>query len=152
MAHFFYVDKQPYGLCLRCTRSENLWIVADLLPGSELTGFLCNYCLTELATFAGFVIGEEHESTVNKLHQIIKEQEAQIEKIPNLLEGLTSNVNTLISDFVTDLASVTVSNIVVQSEDSEAVAGGTAKKPRRSSKSDSTTEVAAPAVDESVSE
>ncbi len=152
MTSFIYVGEQAYSICLRCTRNSDLWIVAELLPGSDMTGFMCEQCLTELATLAGFIIGDEHKAKVAQYEQIIREQEAQIETIPNLLEGLTSNVNTIIANFVTDLAGVTVSNIFVQSEDNQADSGSVAAKPRGASKSNSSAKVAAPAVDEPTGE
>lgn len=152
MTSFIYVGEQAYSICLRCTRNHDLWIVAELLPGSDMTGFMCEQCLTELATLAGFVMGDEHKAKVAQYEQIIREQEAQIETIPNLLEGLTSDVNAIIANFVTDLAGVTVSNIFVQPEDNKADAGGSAKKPRGASKPDASAEVATSAVDEPAGE
>lgn len=134
MSHFIYADTQPYGICQRCTRNEQLWIITELFPGSDLTGFLCHPCLTELATFADFILGDEHRAKIETLEKVISEQEAQIEIIPNLLEGLTENVNDLISNFVTDLAGVTVSTIIVQPEGDKADTGDTPKKSRGSSK------------------
>ena len=92
MSHFDFVDELPYGICQRCNGNSGLYILAPVFPGSDLGGFICKNCVTELAIFAGFVKGEEHKEILAKLYLIISEQEAQLETIPNLMEGLIENV------------------------------------------------------------
>jgi hypothetical protein len=114
MSFFHQVNNLPYTSCQRCNLTENVYIVAPVIPESDVGGFLCPKCLEELALFAGYVKSETHDSVVTELEKTIAEQEAKIEQIPNLMEKVIDGANNLLADFVVSVASITSADKPVQ--------------------------------------
>lgn len=69
--------------------------------------YLCDSCLTELASFAGFVVKQTHIDAVTKLQQEITSLNIKLNAAPELIRKLNENVSNILADFVTDLAAVT---------------------------------------------
>jgi hypothetical protein len=107
MSFFHQVTKLPYTACQRCNTNEDVYIVAPVIPESDVGGFLCPNCLSELAIFAGYVKGETHNSLVEELEKALADQQAKINEIPNLMEKVIDGANSLLADFVVSVASIT---------------------------------------------
>ena len=121
----FYQAGAPYpGVCLACSNVNNLWDLG-MISGTNRGAYLCDTCLQDLALFAGFVLKAVHEKTTNELTTKIKTMTSQVEAAPKLIKELTHDINSLLGEFVTSLASVTVPSKPVQPESPKANAGST---------------------------
>jgi hypothetical protein len=125
-SHFiFHENGGPFpGTCIRCGAIKRLWNVG-MIPASNMTALICDTCLTELATFAGFVTSQKHAELTAANTAIIEKQQAQIDVTPKLLEKFSNDVTNIISEFVTGLASVTVPSKPVQPKGNQAKPRGT---------------------------
>jgi len=126
--HFrFYPKAAPFpGTCVFSGETKNLWEIGSMtVQGQPLTVLLSDRVLGELAFTAGFVSGKSFAELNASLTEKIKFQEAQIQQTPNLIKELQNGFNDLFSNFVTGLASVSVSSEPVQPESAEASTGGT---------------------------
>jgi len=132
MSFFHQVTKLPYTACQRCNTNEDVYIVAPVIPESDVGGFLCPNCLGELAIFAGYVKGEAHASVVKDLNDLIVEQNHKIEKLPNLMKEVTDGVNNILADFILSVASITSVDKHIQPEGGKADAGLAEKHARKS--------------------
>ena len=121
----FYQAGAPYpGVCLACSNVNNLWDLG-MISGTNRGAYLCDTCLQDLALFAGFVLKAVHEKTTGELTTKIKTMTSQVEAAPKLIKELTHDITSLLGEFVTSLASVTVPSKPVQPESPKANAGGT---------------------------
>jgi hypothetical protein len=91
--------------------------------------------------FAGFVLKAVHEKETSELSTKIKTLSNQVEVAPKLIKELTHDINSILGNFVTNLASVTVSSKPVQPKSPEAntgdvkrIAGATKKSSEGSAK------------------
>lgn len=134
MSFFHQVTNLPYTNCQRCNSTEDLYIVSPSIPESDVGGFLCPNCLFELATFAGYVKGDVHNSVVKDLNDLIVEQIHKINAIPNLIEKVIDGTNNLLADFIVSVASVTSPDNPVQPKDSEASTGNTEEHVRKANR------------------
>jgi hypothetical protein len=125
MSFFHQVTKLPYTACQRCNTNEDVYIVAQTIPESDVGGFICPNCLGELAKFAGYVSREEHDSIVDELEKTVYDQQAKINEIPNLMEKVIDGANNLLADFVVSVASVTGADKSIQPKGSKADVGDT---------------------------
>jgi hypothetical protein len=120
MSFFHQVTRLPYTACQRCNTVEDVYIVAPVIPESDVGGFLCPNCLGELAVFAGYVSREKHDSIVDELEKTVYDQQAKIDQIPNLMEKVIDGANSLLADFVVSVASITSADKPVQPKGSKA--------------------------------
>ena len=129
-SHFiFHADGGPFpGTCIRCGAISKLWNIG-MIPASNMTALVCNTCLTELAVFAGFVTGESYASLNASKDSVIEKYKAEISAAPKLMEKFSNDVNNLISEFVTGLASVAPASKPVQPKSNQAHAGKPAEEP-----------------------
>jgi hypothetical protein len=120
-SHFiFHADGGPFpGTCIRCGAINKLWNIG-MIPASNMTALICDTCLTELATFAGFVTSQSFADLNATKTAIIDKQQAQIDVTPKLLEKFSNDVTNIISEFVTGLAGVTVPSKPVQPKGNQA--------------------------------
>lgn len=123
-SHFiFHAHGGPFpGTCIRCGAIEKLWDIG-YIPAGSMTALFCDRCLTELAVFAGFVTGESYASLSASKDAIIEKQKAELSATPQLMEKFSNDVNNLISEFVTGLASVTPARKPVQPKSHQAGPG-----------------------------
>lgn len=119
MSFFHQVTRLPYTACQRCNSNEDVYIVAPVIPESDVGGFLCPNCLSELADFAGYVKGKVHDSVVAELNKAVADQQAKIDQIPNLMEKVIDGANNLLADFVVSVASITSADKPVQPKGSK---------------------------------
>jgi hypothetical protein len=134
----FYEQGAPYpGMCLRCSAGSKLWDLGRNMPGTNMGAYYCDGCLVELATFTGMASKEAHEGAVSKLTTALETANAQLEVAPSLVKELTHNVQSLLSEFILNLASGTGPSKPVQSKGDQADAGdasGVIEEPRESVK------------------
>lgn len=104
----FYETAAPFpGQCVYSGQTTNLWEVGSMVvQGTPVPILLADRVLVELADYAGFVSKELHETEITKQAEIIAKQAAELEAAPKLLKELTTNVNNILSDFVTTLAGI----------------------------------------------
>lgn len=122
----FYEQGAPYpGMCLRCGAGSKLWDLGRNIPGTNMGAYYCDGCLVELATFTGMASKEAHEGTVSKLTTALETANAQLEVAPSLVKELTHNVQSLLSEFVLNLASGASPSKPVQPKGDQADAGDT---------------------------
>lgn len=126
----FYEKAAPFpGQCVFSGETTNLWEVGSMvIQGQGVPVLLSDRVLIELATSAGFVTKQEHETTVAEQNEIIAKQAAQLEEAPKLLKELSENVNNVLSDFVTTLAGVASNNVPNGDKGSKASTGGSKAK------------------------
>ena len=120
----FYEAGAPYpGICLKCGAGSKLWDLGRNIPGTNMGAYYCDGCLVELATFTGMASKEAHEGTVSKLTTALETANAQLEVAPSLVKELTHNVQSLLSEFVLNLASSASPSKPVQPKGVEADSG-----------------------------
>ncbi len=120
----FYEQAAPYpGMCLRCSAGSKLWDLGRSIPGTNMGAYYCDGCLVELASFTGMKSKDLHDDVVSTLSTELEKAKAQLEAAPNLIKELTNGINSLLSDFITDLASVTSASKPVQPKGAEANSG-----------------------------
>ena len=130
----FYQAGAPYpGVCIACSNVNNLWDIG-VIGGTNRGAYFCDTCLQDLALFAGFVLEAVHKKTTDDLTTKIETMNSQIQAAPKLIKELTHDITSLLGNFVTSLASVTIPSKPVQPESPKADAGsaegitGSAKK------------------------
>jgi hypothetical protein len=135
----FYQAGAPYpGVCIACSNVNNLWDIG-VIGGTNRGAYLCDTCLQDLALFAGFVLEAVHKKTTDDLTTKIETMNSQIQAAPKLIKELTHDITSLLGNFVTSLASVTIPGKPVQPESPKADAGsaegitGSAKKSSKGS-------------------
>lgn len=140
MPHFrYYTNGAPFpGTCVFSGENRNLWEVGSMtVQGQVLPVLLSDRVLKELASNAGFVTSEAYATQNAILTQKIRTLEAQNAAVPDLLKELQNDFANLVSNFVTQLASVPVPSEPVQPESVEASTGESEAKSGPSSKSGS---------------
>ena len=132
----FYDKAAPFpGQCVFSGETNNLWEVGSMvIQGQGVPVLLSDRVLIELATFAGFVTKQQHETAVAEQAEIIAKQATQLEEAPKLLKELSENVNNVLSDFVTTLAGVASNNVSDGDKGSKASTGGSKAKPGAANK------------------
>ena len=119
----FYEAGAPHpGVCIACSNINNLWDIG-VISGTNRGAYLCDVCLQDLALFAGFVLNTVHEKETTELLTKIEIANNQIQAAPSLIKELTHDITSLLGNFVTSLASVSISSKPVQSESSKADTG-----------------------------
>jgi hypothetical protein len=120
----FYEQGAPYpGMCLRCSAGSKLWDLGRNIPGTNMGAYYCDGCLVELASFTGMATKTHFESEVTRINNELVEAKSQIEAAPRLIKELTHNVQSLLSNFILDLASSSKPSKPVQLESIEADSG-----------------------------
>jgi len=120
----FYEAGAPYpGICLKCGTGSKLWDLGRSISGTNMGAYYCDECLVELATYTGMKSKTLHESTVDLLSAELATAKAQLEAAPKIIKELTNGINSLLSDFVTELAGVSGVSKPVQLKGPEANSG-----------------------------
>ncbi len=120
----FYEAGAPYpGICLKCGTGSKLWDLGRSISGTNMGAYYCDECLVELATYTGMKSKALYESTVDLLSAELATAKAQLEAAPKIIKELTNGINSLLSDFVTELASVSGVSKPVQPKGAEANSG-----------------------------
>ena len=134
----FYEQGAPYpGVCLKCNAGSKLWDLGRSIPGTNMAAYYCDPCLVELATFTGLVSKSKFEDKIKSIDAELQAAKAQLEAAPSLIKELTHNVQSLLSDFIVNLASSASPSKPIQPEGDKADIGdanGVAEEPRESVK------------------
>ena len=119
----FYEAGAPFpGVCLACSNVNKLWDLG-MISGTNRGAYLCDMCLQDLALFAGFILKAVYEKDTSELKAEVAKLEDQVQASPRLIKELTHNVNSLLGEFITSLASVTSPSKPIQPEGIKADAG-----------------------------
>jgi hypothetical protein len=120
----FYEQGAPYpGMCLRCSAGSKLWDLGRNIPGTNMAAYYCDGCLVELATFTGMASKTHFESEVTKINNELAEAKNQLQAAPQLIKELTHNVQSLLGEFIVNLASGSKPSKPIQPQGIEADAG-----------------------------
>lgn len=131
MPHFrFYKNGAPFpATCVFSGDTKNLWEIGSMtVQGQALTVLLSDRVLQELATQAGFIDKQKYVELETDMKAKLAKQAAQVDAAPNLIKEFLNDINGIIGNFVTDLASVDVSNKPVQSEGDQTDSGSATAK------------------------
>lgn len=120
-----YVDGGIGEACFKCRSASELWVVAPFLPDSDRLAVLCASCVAEIAKAAEFIHKDQYEEKLVELNNIIADQAAKLEAIPNLMEKVINGANNLLADFVVSVASITSADKPVQPKGSKTYTGDT---------------------------
>jgi hypothetical protein len=96
-----------------------------MISGTNRGAYLCDTCLQDLALFAGFVLKGVYEKETSDLRTKIEIANSQIDAAPKLIKELTHDITSLLGNFVTSLAGVSVPSKPVQPQSVEANTGST---------------------------
>ena len=101
MRHFiFHENGGPFpGSCMSCNNNRELFDVGGQ-PVSGGTNLLCKRCVTELATFIGFVEEEPLIEQINLLESDLEAHEIELAKVPDLVDGLINGIRSSLTDFI----------------------------------------------------
>lgn len=103
--HFFKAGAPYPGICLACSNVNNLWALGTV-RGTNQVSYLCEDCLRDVATGAGYMLKTEYTNMVESLSEEKKTLTAQLDAVPALLRKVQENVSIILADFVTDLAAI----------------------------------------------
>lgn len=106
MRQFNYFENGgPYpGTCLSCGNNRELYDLGkDPVDGRSF--LLCRQCVSELASFTGYIQREPALREHDHLKAHIRDLEAQVDKVPALIEGLINGVRSSVADFVLAVSS-----------------------------------------------
>lgn len=101
----YFANGGPYpGVCLSCGNNKELYDLGkDVQDGRSY--LLCQRCVSEVAGFTGYILREPAMREHDHLKAHIKELEAQLNKVPALVEGLINGVRSSVADFVLAVSS-----------------------------------------------
>jgi hypothetical protein len=120
----FYEQGAPYpGMCLRCSAGSKLWDLGRNIPGTNMAAYYCDGCLVELASFTGMASKTHFESEVSRINKELVEAKSQLEAAPQLIKELTHNVQSLLGEFIVNLASGSKPSKPIQPQSIEADSG-----------------------------
>lgn len=101
----YFANGGPYpGTCFSCGNNKELF---DMGKDQQTGGsyLLCNKCVSEIAAFTDHIPRKPAIEEHDHLKAHIKELEAQVKQVPNLIEGLIDGVRNSVADFVLAVSS-----------------------------------------------
>ena len=92
------------GTCFSCGNNKELF---DMGKDQQTGGsyLLCNKCVSEIAAFTDHIPRKPAMREHDHLKAHIKELEEQLNRVPNLVEGLIDGVRNTVADFVLAVSS-----------------------------------------------
>lgn len=101
----YFANGGPFpGTCLSCGNNKDLYDLGK----DEVTNasyLLCNRCVADIAIFTGHILREPAMREHDHLRNHIAELEAQVKRVPDLVEGLINGVRSSVADFVLAVSS-----------------------------------------------
>lgn len=96
----FFANGGPFpGTCLSCGNNKELFDIGkDQQTGGSY--LLCEKCVGEVASFAGYIQREPTLREFDHLKAHIVSLEQQMKTVPNLVEGLINGIRSSVTDFV----------------------------------------------------
>lgn len=101
----YFANGGPFpGTCLSCGNNKELYDLGkdEVTNASHL---LCSRCVSEIADFTGHILKEPAMKEFDHLKAHIRELEAQVATVPNLVEELINGVRSSVADFVLAVSS-----------------------------------------------
>ena len=131
----YFANGGPFpGTCLSCGNNKELFDLGK----DEVTNasyLLCTRCVSEIASFNGYILREPAAREADHLKSHIKELETQLAKVPAQIEGLINGIRSSTADFV--LAVSSSSNVLSDSPVSDDAEGSRKPgRPRKAADSD----------------
>lgn len=101
----YFANGGPFpGTCLSCGNNKELFDMGkDQQTGSSY--LLCTRCISEIATFTGYILREPAMKEYDHLKAHMLELEEQLKAVPNLIEGLINGIRSNVADFVLAVSS-----------------------------------------------
>jgi hypothetical protein len=101
----YFANGGPFpGTCFSCGNNKDLYDLGkDQQSGA--TYLLCTRCISEIASFNGYILREPAMKEYDHLKQHNHELEAQLKAVPTLVEGLIDGIRSSVSDFVLAVSS-----------------------------------------------
>lgn len=101
----YFANGGPFpGTCLSCGNNKELYDLGkDQRDGESY--LLCTRCVSEIASFAGYILREPAMKEYDHLRKHNHELEAQLKAVPTLVEGLIDGIRSSVSDFVLAVSS-----------------------------------------------
>ena len=101
----YFANGGPFpGTCLSCGNNKELFDLGkDQQTGSSY--LVCERCVAELANFTGYTLKETALREIDHLKMHVRELEAELRRVPNLVEGLINGVRSSVADFVLAVSS-----------------------------------------------
>lgn len=131
----YFANGGPYpGQCLSCGNNKELFDLGkDQVTGS--TYLLCTRCVSEIASFTGHILREPAIKELDHVKAHMRDLEAQVQAVPNLVEGLINGIRSSVADFVLAVSSSSNDSGSVSVQDDSA---DTSKpsRPRKAKNSD----------------
>jgi len=101
----FFANGGPFpGTCLSCGNNKELFDLGK----DEVTNasyLLCTRCVSEIASFNGYILREPAMREADHLKSHIRELEEQLAKVPAQVEGLINGIRNSTADFVLAVSS-----------------------------------------------
>ena len=101
----YFANGGPFpGTCLSCGNNKELYDLGK----DEVTNasyLLCTRCVSEIAGFTDHIKREPAMRELDHLKAHIRELEAQVAAVPNLVEELINGVRSSVADFVLAVSS-----------------------------------------------
>lgn len=101
MRHFNYFENGgPFpGTCLSCGNNKDLYDIGGTrIDGG--TNMLCGTCSREIAAFLGYVEAAPIEQQLAGMKADIAALEENLNKVPNLVDGLINGIRSSVTDFI----------------------------------------------------
>jgi hypothetical protein len=101
----FFANGGPFpGVCFSCGNNKELYDLGkDQQNGTSY--LLCTRCISEIASFTGYISREPAMKEYDHLKQHNTELDAQLKAVPTLVEGLINGIRSSVSDFVLAVSS-----------------------------------------------
>ena len=101
----YFANGGPYpGTCFSCGNNKELF---DMGKDQQTGGsyLLCTRCVSEIAAFTDHIPRKPAIEQHDHLKAHNKELEAQLNQVPNLVEGLINGIRSSVADFVLAVSS-----------------------------------------------
>lgn len=102
MRHFNYFENggPAPSACLSCGRDKELFDLGRELPYGGGMAQVCMVCVKELALFIGFAEEAPLKKLISELEDSIDDLDGQLNKVPNLVDGLINGIRGSVTDFI----------------------------------------------------
>lgn len=101
----YFANGGPFpGTCLSCGNNKELYDLGKD-EATSASYLLCTRCVSEIASFTDHIKREPAMREHDHLKAHIRELEAQVAAVPNLVEELINGVRSSVADFVLAVSS-----------------------------------------------
>lgn len=102
MRHFNYFENggPAPSSCLSCGNPKQLFDLGREIPVAGGMAQVCRTCVIELAAAVGYIEAAPIQAIVKSAKEDIARLEQEIQKIPNLVDGLINGIRSSVTDFI----------------------------------------------------